>query len=186
LLDRRRLYFFEHKQEIKMRTKITVPRSGTALSVLLKGLVLAAGAQCAFAAPASQPAQTGLLQLSNVKIQAATPQQIEALAASQKASSKTDARAHKDHEGSELREQTPEEMIAAGAASVARSAAPSGVVVPTFKGGTAVLLDESFMSNAVVTKDASGNLQMDCVVGPNAAKQALVNGKTVKGHGHDH
>jgi hypothetical protein len=173
-----------------MRTKITVPRSGTVLSVLLKSLVLAAGVQCAFAAPVAQPAQTGLLQLSNVRIQAATPQQIEALAAQKKATGKTELRAFKDHESGNFREQTPEEMNEGGAPSAARSAGPSadpsGIAIATSKGGVAMMLDESFMSNAVVTKDASGKLQMDCVVGTGAAKQALVNGKTVKGHGHDH
>ena len=63
---------------------------------------------------------------------------------------------------------------------------PSAAFVSTSKGGVAVMLDETFMSSAVVTKDASGKLQMECVTGSGATANALVNGKTVKGHGHDH
>ena len=43
-----------------MKTKVNVPRSGMALSVLLQGLIFAAGAQVAFSALATQSAETGL------------------------------------------------------------------------------------------------------------------------------
>lgn len=168
-----------------MRTKVNVPRSGIALSVLLQGLIFAAGAQCAFAAPVAQPVDAGLLKLANVKIVTATPQQVEAIAAPTKSTTKTGVRAYKDHETGKFREQTPEEMVEEAAASAAMPS-PSAAVVSTSKGGVAVMLDESFMSNAVVTKDTSGKLQMECVTGSGATAKALVNDKSVKGHGHDH
>jgi hypothetical protein len=165
-----------------MRTKVNVPRSGIVLSVLLQGLVFAAGAH---AAPAAPPVEAGVLKLSNVKIQTATPAQLEAIAAPSKATTKSGLRAYKDHESGHFREQTPEEMVEAGAATAA-APAPTAAMVRSSKGGTAVMLDETFMSNAVVTKDASGKYQLDCVVGTEATAKALANTKTVKGHGHDH
>ncbi|HEX9390128.1 MAG TPA: hypothetical protein VF928_02310 [Usitatibacteraceae bacterium] len=166
-----------------MKKKVNVPRSGISLSVLLQGLILAAGAQVAFAAPAAQPAETGLLKLPNVKIQNATPQQIQA--ANQKSTStKAAVRAFKDKETGRLRDQTPEEMVEDGIASAAAAPSEPLAIIDGPKGGVAALLDENFMTNAVVTKDAAGNLHMECVTGKDAAK-TLVNGKAVKEHRHD-
>ena len=169
-----------------MRTKVNVPRSGIALSTLLQGLIFAAGAQCAFAAPAAQSAETGLLKLANVKIQSATPEQIKAAAAQKNnATATSGVRAYKDKDSGKLRDQTPEEMIEEGAPAVASTSETAVIITPS-KGGVAAQLDESFMSSAVATKDAAGNLHMDCVIGKDATSKALVNGKAIKGHRHDH
>lgn len=166
-----------------MKTKVNVPRSGIVLSVFLQGLVFAAGAHAAQAAP---PVEAGLLQLPNVKIQVATPKQIEAAALQRKNSATTSGvRAYKDKDTGHFRQQTPEEMIEESAASTPMSSEPVAIIAP-LKGGVAALLDESFMSNAVVHKDASGKLQMECVTGKDAVAKSLIGGKTIKGHGHDH
>ena len=165
-----------------MKTKVNVPRPGIALSALLQGLIFAAGAQVAFAAPAAQPVETGLLKLPNVKIQNATPQQVQA--AAQRANAANVVRAYKDKDSGKLRDQTPEELLEEGAASVAMPSEPSAIITPA-KGGVAALLDESFMTDAVASKDAAGNVQMECVTGKGAAAKAIVNGKAVKEHRHD-
>lgn len=166
-----------------MKTKVNVPRSGIAWSGLLQGLILAAGAQVAIAGPTALPSEAGLLKLSNVKIQNATPQQVAA-AEKQSASSKSAVRAFKDKDSGKLREQTPEEMVEEGVAS---AAAPPQQPVAVFDGpagSVGALLDEAFMANAVARKDASGKLHMECVTGHNAAK-TLANGKVMKEHNHD-
>lgn len=171
-------------EEIQMKTKVNVPRSGIALSVLLQGLIFAAGAQVAFAAPAAQPAETGLLKFTNVKIERATPQQVQA-AAQKTNASKNAVRAFKDKDSGRLRDQTPEEMVEDGIASAAAAPSEPTAIIDGPHGGVAAILDESFMSNAVASKDANGNLHLDCVTGKAATGKALVNGKAVKGHRHD-
>ena len=84
-----------------MKTKVNVPRSGIALSGLLLGFIFAAGAQIAIAAPAAQPAESGLLKLPNVKIEKATPQQIMAANKTSKTSQKA-VRAFKDKDSGNL------------------------------------------------------------------------------------
>ena len=167
-----------------MKTKVNVPRSGITLSGLLLGFIFAAGAQIAIAAPAAQPAESGLLKLPNVKIEKATPQQIMAANKTSKTSQKA-VRAFKDKDSGNLRDQTPEEMVEDGIASAAMSPAEPVAIINGPMGGVAALLDENFMSNAVASRDAAGNLHMDCVTGKGAGSKAVVNGKIVKGHRHD-
>lgn len=169
----------------KVSGKVNVPRSGIALSVLLQGLIFAAGAQVAFAAPTALPAESGLLKLPNVKIQNATQQQIETMSAQKsQAPAKSAVRAYKDKDTGKLRDQYPEEMQEESAAAVARSSEPAAIIAPA-KGGVAALLDESFMTDAVASKDSSGHLHMECVTGKGAVAKALVTGKAGKEHRHD-
>lgn len=162
-----------------MKTKVNVPRSGIVLSVVLQGLLFSGGAE------AAQSVEAGLLQLPNVKIQSATPQQVQAIARQGKAASQSGVRAFKDKDTGRDREQTPEEMVEDGAASAA-APAPSATIFSPVKGGVAALLDENYLSNAVVTKGASGKLDMECVTGTAAANKALAGGNSKKEHRHDH
>ena len=168
-----------------MRLKVTTPRSGVTVSQVLQGFIFITGAQLASAAPPSPPSDAGLLKLPNVKIQTATPQQISAINAPVKPAAKPGFRAYKDPVTGNLVEQ-PDDVVDEPQAgpSLAKSASASGAkVIGTAKGGRAIMLDESFMSNAVVTKNASGKMDMECVTGDHV--ESLPNRKTVKGHNHD-
>lgn len=146
-----------------MRAKFRPPRSGKALSVLLSGVALLAGAQVASADTLAHPA-VGVLRLPNVRIEAASPNQIAEASRATANPAQAGFRAYKDPVTGELREQTPEEMMEGGnAKSASKSAAKSSFTTP--RGGVGMHLDESFMSNAVVTKDAAGKIDMQCVTG---------------------
>jgi hypothetical protein len=168
-----------------MRLKVTAPRSGVTVSRVLQGLIFIAGAQCASAAPTSQPSDEGLLKLPNVKIQKATPQQISTINAPVKPTTKPGFRAYKDPVTGSLVEQPDNDINEPLASASLTKSAPgtSSKIVGTSKGGVAIMLDDTFMSNAVVTKDASGKLDLDCVTGTPA--KALSNSKTAKAHKHD-
>jgi hypothetical protein len=158
-----------------MRTKFRLPRSRMALSALLNGVALLAGAQVAFADTPAHPA-SGVLTLSNVRVEAASANQIAEASRAGSKPAQSGFRAYKDPITGELRDQTPEEMMDAGtrSKSARTRAAKSGFASP--RGGVGVRLDESFMSNAVVVKDAEGKNHMQCVTSED-------NGKA---HRHDH
>jgi hypothetical protein len=168
-----------------MRLKVNTPRSGVTISRVLQGLIFMASAQCAFAAPASPPSDEGVLKLPNVKIQTATPQQIAAINAPLKQTAKPGFRAYKDPVTGNLIEQPDDDANEPQAAApLSKSGPASGAkAVSTSKSGKAIMLDDSFMSNAIVTKDASGKLDLDCVTGDHA--KSLPNSKTAKAHKHD-
>jgi hypothetical protein len=168
-----------------MRLKANTPRSGVTVSRVLQGLTFMAIAQCASAAPTSLPSEEGVLKLSNVKIQTATPQQIAAINAPAKPAAKPGFRAYKDPVTGNLIEQPDENVNEPQATSALSKSgfAPGAKAVSTSKSGKAILLDDSFMSNAIVTKNASGKLDLDCVTGDHA--KSLPNSKTAKAHKHD-
>jgi hypothetical protein len=169
-----------------MRTKFKMPRFGIAISVLLQGLLLATFAPGANAEPMSQPAPTGLLTFSNVRIESMTPAQAAAV---EKPSTPASAyRAFKDKDSGKLRDQTPEEMVEEGAAvqrKAATAPAPAGTLVKSASGRAIMLLGESFMSDAVAVKDASGKLEWDCIGDKKAAARALAEGKLAKEPHHE-
>lgn len=173
-----------------MKTKVNEPRSGMALSVLLQGLIFAAGAQVAIAAPAAQPAEAGLLKFTNVKIERASPAQVQAAGKPGKGNMQSGMRAFKDNDTGNLRDQTPEEMVDDGIASQSQAAAqvaanqPTAVMSST-TGRSVVMIDESYMSNSVAVRDVSGKLTMECVTGKDAATKAIAGSKSVKEHRHD-
>jgi hypothetical protein len=173
-----------------MSMKAKAPRSGAQLSLLLQGLILAAGAQFACAASAAEPAQTGLLKLPNVRIENASPAQVNAAAKASKGNAQAGVRAFKDKDSGNLRDQTPEEMVEDGITSAQQSmakaaAAPAAAITSSTTGRAVVLVDESFMSNTVAVKDASGKLTMECVTGKDAATKSIAGAKSVKEHSHD-
>lgn len=165
-----------------MRSKSRQPRSGMALSAFLSGVALLGGAQVAFANSTAHPAE-GVLRLPNVRIEAASASQIAQASKANANPAQSAVRAYKDPVTGELRDQTPEEMMEGGITKAANSgAAKSGIASPF--GGVIMLLDDSFMSNAVVVKDAAGNMHQHCVTGHGAA-EAVLNGKAGKAHRHD-
>jgi hypothetical protein len=125
-----------------------------------------------------------LLQLPNVRVINATPAQRSAMSKWDAQSASASMRAYKDPETGQLREQSPEEAAKEGGLS--KSAArgePINITSPY--GGTIMALDDSFMVNSVVTRDASGKMLMQCVTGGNPALEA-VKSRSAKEHRHDH
>ena len=111
--------------------------------------------------------RAGVLVLPNVRIQAATPEQMKLVtgrAADQ-------GRAYKDADTGKLRSPTPEEMIQASAEP--EPASPP-VEVRTLADGTRVAaLGEEAMLHSVVRRTAAGTLQQECVTGSAAATKAM-------------
>ena len=128
-------------------------------------------------------AQADTLQLPNVRIITPTDAQRTAMSKWDAQAASGSMRAYKDPESGELRSQTPEEAVAAGGHS--KSAARGEPISFTSPYGGTIMLDESYMINSVVTRDASGKVQMQCVTGGNAALEMLMT-KSVKEHRHDH
>jgi hypothetical protein len=164
-----------------MNARNRMPRSGMVLSVCLL-----AGAQVALAGVTAHPS-SGMLQLQNVRIQSGTASQVATV--SRATTYASGFRAYKDPVTGELRDQTPEEMMKDGMADLSKSASASRAAKAAFPspgGGLLIPLDDSFLSNAVVTKDAAGHAHMQCVTGHEAAADALAHAKAGKGVRHDH
>jgi hypothetical protein len=155
------------------------------LSAFLSGVALLAGAQAATAQGTAHP-EAGVLRLANVRIQAASPAQIAEASRTVANPAKAGVRAFKDPDSGELRDQTPEEMMldgmSQGNAKAATSRGAKALAHP--QGGISIPLDESFMANAVVSKDAAGKMHMQCVEGDDAAA-AVLERKAGKVHRHD-
>jgi len=149
---------------------------------LMQG-VFVAGAQAAFAASPQLPSEGGLLVLPNVKVEnAAVP--VDGKASNAAATS--GMKAYRDAETGKLRRPTADDLLAEAAAAPARVAAPSVRITTSANGRRSAQLDESFMSYAVVNRDASGKLDMQCVTGEEQAQKALAGAITRKEQGHAH
>ena len=163
-------------------TKAVVRRTAGLLAIpalLACGSVLATDT----AAPASQP---GLLVFPNVKIQAASPEQVRA---SDKASAASAGiRAFKDKDTGRLRPATPEELEAIAAETPAAAQQPDtqGTFVQLSSGAIMMDLGESAMSYSVVRKGADGRVDMQCVTGAEAASKAMSAKLAPKEHNHAH
>lgn len=166
-----------------MRSKAKVPGPGTVIS----GVLLLAGAQVALAAPPVLHHEGGLLKLHNVRIEAASPSQAAEAARKGPVAGQAGLRAFIDPQSGELRAQTPEEMMEAATVKAAPMSGAAKSVFLTPAGGIAAMLDETYMSNAIVTKDASGKAHMQCVTeDPKATSRRVLEGHAAKGHRHDH
>ena len=101
----------------------------------------------------------------------------------------------------QLRAPTPEEFQAIEAQELKAKAAARATTAPVAPtevrradGSAKLMLDESQMSYAVVTRNADGSLTEHCVTGADAAQKVLSgkkvslvkNGKNAKEHAHDH
>jgi hypothetical protein len=164
-----------------MRSNCRLPRSGKALSAVLAGVALLAGAQAASAQSSAHP-EAGVLRLPNVRVELAGQGR---LTDTLRPGSQAGFRAYIDPVTGELRDQTPEEAAEGGLAKAAKGAKSAPATFSLPGGGIGVTLDESHMANAVVVKNADGTLSMQCVTGSKAASEVL-NGKAGKAHRHDH
>jgi hypothetical protein len=101
----------------------------------------------------------------------------------------------------QLRAPTPEEFQAIEAQELKAKAAARATTAPVAPtevrradGSAKLMLDESQMSYAVVTRNADGSLTEHCVTGADAAQKVLSgkkvsvakNSKNAKEHAHDH
>jgi hypothetical protein len=165
-----------------MRTGTSAALSRAARLALMQG-VLIAGAQIAFAAPPQLPSEGGLLVLPNVKVEnAAKP--IDGPQG--KTAATSGMKAYRDAETGKLRRPTADDLLAEAAAAPARVAAPSARITTSANGRRSAQLDESFMSYAVVNRDASGKLDMQCVTGEEQAQKALAGAVARKEQSHAH
>jgi len=108
---------------------------------------------------------SGLMQFRNVQVQSATPAQVAAEAATLR-SNQPGMRAFLDPVTGELRDPTTEEAAAMNHFSRAKAAsnrASTAVALASARNSTIFELDDSFMANAVVKRDASGKLHGYCV-----------------------
>lgn len=164
-----------------MRSKLRLPGSGWALSAAVGCAALAAGLP-AQAGNAAHPA-AGVLRMPNVRVEMATPSQVQQAARID--ASAPGMRAFIDPETNELRDPRPEEMLAPPEA-MSRSRAKAAVA-KTFaspKGGRVMEVDESVMSYSLVSRDAAGRARMQCVTGEQAALAALAKPAQEDRHGH--
>jgi len=164
-----------------MKAKFRLPQRGMALFTLLQGAALLAGAPLAFAEATAHPAE-GVLKVPNVRIETASSSQVSD--ASKAGAGQSTLRAYKDPVTGELRDPTPEELFAGGI-STKSAAVRSKATVTTTSKGTLIQLDDTFLSNAVASKDAAGNTRMQCVTGEDAAVHAMHDGKAGKENGNE-
>jgi len=136
----------------------------SAIPVLVACLVIGSPAQAEEKAAA---VRDGVLVLPNVRIRAATPEQMKRVTRG----SADQGRAYKDQDTGQLRMPTPEELIQA---SHEPEAASPPVEVRMLPDGTRVAaLGAESMAHSVVRRSADGTLQKECVTGPSAAAKAL-------------
>ncbi|HKW85349.1 MAG TPA: hypothetical protein VJN68_16495 [Burkholderiaceae bacterium] len=149
---------------------------------LMQGAFVA-GAHAAFAAPPQLPSEGGLLVLPNVKVEnAAKP--IDGMAS--KTAATSGMKAYRDAETGKLRRPTADDLLAEAAATPAPAAAPSARITTGANGRRSAQLDESFMSYAVVSRNASGKLDLQCVTGEEQVRKALAGAIDRKEHAHAH
>ncbi len=157
--------------------------SRAARLALMQG-VLVAGAQAAFAAAPQLPSEDGLLILPNVRVERSAQPVDTARPVS---TSNAGMRAFRDPETGKLRKPTAEDLLADAQVTPAlnNNAAAARFTARGNARATA-LLDESFMSYAVVGRGADGALDMQCVVGEERARKALATGTNGKERRHAH
>ncbi|HEY9066248.1 MAG TPA: hypothetical protein VIO33_14785 [Burkholderiaceae bacterium] len=154
--------------------------------VVLHVAMAVAGAQVALAAPPQLPSEGGLLVLPNVRVEnAAKP--VDALSGKTSSAAGTSGmKAYRDPETGKLRRPTADDLLDEASAAQP-SAAPSVRVTTSADGRRSAQSDESFMSYAVVTRDAGGRLDMQCVTGEQQARKALTrNAGKAKERDHAH
>jgi hypothetical protein len=109
-------------------------------------------------------APSGLMKFANVRVENGTPQQIAAEAAATRAA-QSGMRAFIDSTTGELREPTAEEAADSGSRAKAATARGIATMMTSARGSMVIQLDDSFMMNSIVKRDASGKLQAYCVDG---------------------
>jgi hypothetical protein len=169
-------------QEVSMKARKNAVLPRAVRLALMQGAFVA-GAQAALAASPQLPSEGGLLVLPNVKVEnAAKP--VDGTVS--KAAATSGMKAYRDAETGKLRRPTPDDLLAEAAAAPAPAAAPSARITTSANGRRSAQLDESFMSYAVVNRNASGKLDMQCVTGEEQAQKALAGDVAGKEQGHAH
>ena len=120
----------------------------------------------ALAQPPELVHKDGLLLLPNVRVEAAT---VPVTTTGRGTRADAGVRAYRDEQTGRLRNASPEELIIEAAESP-RANDPAGATVIIMPDGRVrALLDESFLSNAVVHRLPDGRLVMQCLPGDSQA-----------------
>lgn len=146
---------------------------------------LAGAAGLAMAAPPQLKSEGGLLVLPNTKVEmAAAPVD----GAAGKPVGSAGMRAYRDGETGKLRRPTADDLAAerAEAAAAPTPAEPNVRIATHANGRRSAELDDSFLSYALVKRDAKGKLVEQCVTGDEQARKALNGSVDPKEHDHAH
>lgn len=143
---------------------------------------LIAAAPMAIAAAPELPSVGGLLVLPNVKIELAQ----QPVDGKPMLGRENGQKAYREHDTGKLRKITPEEQQEeANSIPLDNNAAAARVTISA-SGRKSALLDESFMSYAVVRKGDDGKLDTQCVTGEAQANKALKGKAIAKEQRHAH
>lgn len=146
----------------------------------LQALIVAA--PMASAAAPELRSEGGLLVLPNVKVEMAQ----QPVDGKPMLGRQNGVKAYKEHDTGKLRKITPEEQQEEAQSAPLDNNAAAARVTTSASGGKSALLDESFMSYAVVRKGADGKLDTQCVTGETQARAALKGQAVAKEHRHAH
>jgi hypothetical protein len=156
----------------------------TALSRAARMALMGAAAACvqaSLAAPPELRSEGGLLVLPNVRVEK-SGQPVDGRAVSREAGMK----AYKDRETGQLRKATNEELLDEALSTPPANNAAGATVTVSAGGRKSAILDESFMSYAVVRKGTDGKLDSVCVTGEAQADRALKGAPVAKEDRHAH
>jgi hypothetical protein len=140
--------------------------AGAVRMVMLGATV--AGAQAAVAGPPELRSEGGLLVLPNVRVERSS-QPVDGRGSAREVGMK----AYKDPDTGKLRKATQEELQIEAQTTPPSNNAAAATITTSANGRKSALLDESFMSYAVVRKGEDGKLDMVCVTGEGDAQKAL-------------
>jgi hypothetical protein len=120
----------------------------------------------ALAQPPELVHKDGLLVLPNVRVEAAA---VPVTTTGRGTRADAGVRAYRDQQTGQLRNATPEELIIEAAQAPHANDPAAATVIFLPDGRVRALLDESFLSNAVVHRTADGRLVMQCLPGDSQA-----------------
>ncbi|MES2101913.1 MAG: hypothetical protein V4569_18965 [Pseudomonadota bacterium] len=89
-------------------------------------------------------------------------------------------------EAKQLNDLRAAQRAAAVNARKVSGAPPANVAARQSNGVVRAFLDEDSISYSVMTRNAAGELVLQCVTGANAAKEAMVTSATTESKGHQH
>ena len=144
-----------------MRVSRSLPARGRTLCALLGTAALAVAVPAAADNTASP---SGLMKFKNVQVVNGTPEQVAAAQAP--SSMQQGMRAFVDPVTGQLREPTAEEAAETGSHAKSASARASvATAMMSARGSMVIQLDDSFMMNSIVKRDAAGKLHAYCIDG---------------------
>lgn len=143
---------------------------------------LIVAAPMAIAAAPELRSEGGLLVLPNVKVEMAQ----QPVDGKPMLGRESGQKAYREQDTGKLRKITPEEQQEEAKSTPLDNNAAAARVTTSASGRKSALLDESFMSYAVVRKGDDGKLDTQCVTGEAQAKTALKGKVIAKEHRHAH